>query len=368
MISSRGGSRRSGAILAALVFTLAAVPGLATATDSRDLWIGSPNAQTNAGKLFATPVSVPAAAPAPVNSTIFVVQILSTDNQNLAHTILTIDWNNGVNAGLSLNDYYDPDGGDDASDTFCDTAGSLITCDYGSLAALGQRTVAVVVDVAPTYVVAGQGVPLFWAKVETNNETGPNTQLFTADSGGSVANPNNPFRVGPLSANGLNTFVPPGQAKQLFTAALGTDGAGNVSTTINFVAHGVGDTFAIFEGTSNETTYPCPSGLACQPFYSEAIAQNSSFGSTPFFTWTLNALVPKPYTLAQGFVAHFSSPTVNDWTLYFKNKTAYCGTDIAAKIATALHCIVFATLSKPVNGFSTLSVQVVMDAQGGMKL
>jgi hypothetical protein len=326
------------------------VPGLAIAANTRSLSIGSPPIPANAGKLLPTPVSVPAAG-APLNSTIFLVQVLSTDNQNIANTVLTV--NAGTAAGLALNDIYDPQGGSD--DSFCGTSGNVITCDYGSLAAGTERTIAVVVDVTPAFVVAGQST-LFSAQVTTNNENGTNQQLFTANSGN--------FTVGAFSANGLSTFVPPGQAKQLFTSALGTAGAGNLSTTVSFTSTG-GEVVAINEGTSTQALYRCPTGLSCQPDFSEVVTTSGSFDTSPYFLWRLTALVPKAYTLSQGFVAHYPTGAQNpDWTLLFKSKSSFCG---SLEITSNGHCIRTLTLSKPVGNFSTLVVEVVMDHQGGLK-
>jgi hypothetical protein len=377
VIDSRIRSRRSGAILVAALFMIAAMPGLATAANTRSLFIGAPNAVTNDGKLFPTPVSVPAASPAPVNSTIFVVQIKSTDNQNISHTVLTVDWNAGPNTGLSLNTFFDPDGGDDASTTFCTPSGTLITCDYGSLTpALSERTIAVVVNVAANYTVAGQLKPLFKAQVTTNNENGSNKQLFAADSLG--------FGVGAFSDNGLKTFILQGRTGvELSTSPTTVSGAGKISTAIKFNTT-VGEEVSITEGTSSNSLYPCPNlpGLSCQTGYSEVLTTSGSFSSAPYFKWTVTALVPNSYLLSSGFVVHYLSPT--DPTpdiLYFKNSSSYCPADPAAKIAAENWCIFVAptltkvdkansllTLTKFDKTFNQLLVEVVMDNQGGMKI
>jgi len=377
VIDSRIRSRRSGAILAAALFIIASVPGMATAANSRTLFIGSDlsakddqGVPLQSGQLFPTTVTVPGDAPAPKNSTVFLVEILSTDNQNLAHTVLTVEANHLNATGLSLNTFYDPDaGGHDADQPVpCSSSGNTITCDYGSLAARGERTIAVVVDVARTYVAPVPAQPLFWAKVETNNETGPNQQLFVAASGPSSDDPTppTPFNVGAHSEDGLNTFVPPGLAKQLFTSGLDLSGTDNLSTFISFTAHGAGDRVAITEGTSDSSHYPCPTDLVprCQGGYSEVKTSTETFGSTPYFTWMLTAKVPKTYTLSQGFVVHFDTLTHSDWRLLFKDKSSFCGTLVITSIG---HCIKSLSLSKPVGGFSTLIVEVVMDHQGGMK-
>ena len=56
------------------------------------------------------------------------------------------------------------------------------------------------------------------------------------------------------------------------------------------------------------------------------------------------------------------------WTLFFKNKSALCGTDVGAKIASAHQCILGApTLTKIDRTTNLLIVTVVMDHQGGAK-
>jgi hypothetical protein len=369
VIDSRVRGRRSGAILAAALFIIAAMPGLVTAANSRMLFIGSPDAQTNDGKLLPTTVSKPGPG-APDNATKFVVQIKSTDNQNIAHTVLTIDADKQHAAGLSLETFYDPNpaGQDDASPDFCGRSGDVITCNYSNFSA-GTRTIAVIVDVTSDYV-APALQPLFWAKVTTNNENGSNQQLFIAASGPVVGDdtPPAPFNVSAFDANLLTSFAPPGQAKHLFTSA--PSGDNKLSTTIDFTAHGTGDTVAITEGTSTDTTYKCPTFLSCETTYSEVITSTETFG-TPYFKWTLTALVPKNYTLSQGFVVHYPKGAqtynpVNDqyWILYFKDKTSFCG---ALEITSNGHCISSLNLTKPVNGFSTLTITFVTNHQGGAK-
>lgn len=347
------------------------MPGLVTAGNSRTLWIGSPDAQTNAGQISATPVSKPGPG-APDNATLFIVQIKSTDNQNLAHTVLTIDADKQGAAGLSLETYYDPNPAapDDASSDFCSPNGDVITCNYGSLTAGSTRTVAVVVKVTSDYV-APASQPLFWARVTTNNENGSNQQLFIAASGPTAGDdtPPAPFNVSGFDANLLTSFAPPGQVKHFFTSA--PSGDNKLGTTIDFTAHVAGDTVAITEGTSSSTTYQCPSFLRCEVAYSEVITSTETFGAPSYFKWTLTALVPKSYTLSQGFVVHYPKGAqtydpVNDqyWILYFKDKSSFCGT---LDITSNGHCIKSLDLTKPVNGFSTLTVEVVMDHQGGLK-
>jgi hypothetical protein len=369
VIDSRIRSRRSGAILAATLLIVAAVPGLVTAADTRILWIGAPDLTVdttpadgipdNSGKLFPTKVSVPDTGKGPY-ATLFQVEILNSGGQNLAHTTLTINADVQNLTTLSRATIYDPDGGNDASSAFCTPpTGDVITCDYGSLGAGASRTVAVVVNVSDAYDAAHQIAPLFSATVTTNNENGSNTQTFTATS---LA-----FTVDAFNANSLSTFALDGVSENLSTSAVGGAG-GNLNTNVNFNTSNK-ELVTINEAASTAALYPCPPGLSCQPDYSEVTTTSGSFTTSPFFTWKLTAIVPKTYVLAQGFVAHFATgTTTNDWILYFNDKTALCGTNIAAKIASAGHCIKTLSLTKFDKVSSLLLVEVVMDHQGGMKI
>ena len=354
MTGSRVHGRRLAAILASGVLASALISGLATAKNTRTLWIGSPDAQANSGKLLPSTVSVPA-ADAAVNSTAFLVQAKSTDNQTIAHLILIVNWNYSNNAGLSLNTIYDPNGGTDADP--CTVAGNLITCDYGNLGARGQHTIAVVVDVAPTFDVGTQATPLFWAHVQTNNENGSNQQIFIADSGS--------FGVSAFNGDKVNTFVPPGQTRTLFTSPVG--GSNTLQSKVNFTTPG-GKIVAMTEGTSTNSLYKCPNGLSCQPLFSEVTAGDGAFPTNPYFTWTLTAIVPKAYNKSQGFVAHYPTGAKDaDWALLFKNSSSLCGTNLDAKIAAQGHCISALSLTKIDQNTQLLVVTVVMDHQGGMK-
>ena len=396
------------------------MPGLATAADTRILWIGAPDLAVdtngdgipdNSGKLYVragtgqqlpTKVSKPATDTGP-NATMFQVEILNSGGQNLAHTILTInaDAQSSVRCpivppatepsatcldSLKRIAIYDPDGGNDADSTFCTPAtGDVITCNYGSLPALGSRTVAVVVSVSDGYDVTKQTRALFSATVTTNNENGQNTQTFSASSGPELDSNGDPipgspaFTVDDTAANSLYTFVLDGvDNENLFTSGVGGNG-GNLNTNVKFDTSNK-ELVQINEGDSTTSGfYQCPSGLSwrCINEYSEVTTTSGSFGGPDFFTWKLTALVPKTYALSQGFVAHypagattfvFNDPTNAYWLLFFKNKSALCGTDVAAKIATAGQCILGApTLTKYDKTMNLLVVTVVMKNQGGMK-
>jgi hypothetical protein len=332
---------------------MATLAGTVTGANSRDVIIGSapltPPDFVNSGKLVSTPVTQG-------GTTMFTVEVKSNDNQTIAHTNLTVTVASSP-AGLSIADFYDPDpNGTDAS--FCGVNGNTISCDYGNLAGFAERTIAVVVNVSADFPTNATG--LFSAVATTNNENGSNLQSFPADSGG--------FAVQAASANGLQTFVPPGQLKQLNTAGLNTAGAGKLSTAIKFAASAQGDAVAINEGTDPVGKYACPSGLTCQPDYSEVAFTHSGFGA-PYLTWTLTALVPSTYTLSKAFIVHYTSATASDPVMFVKDKTAWCGSDLDATMAAKHQCINVATLSKPdkATGLSTLVLQAIFDHNGGAR-
>jgi len=343
-------------MLATTVLTFALVPGLASAADTRLLSINMTQ---------PTPVSVPDDGLGPY-ATMFQVQIANTGGQNLAHTVLTIAANAGA-AGLSYAVKYDPDGGNDASDTFCTPSGNTITCDYASLGANASRTVAVVFTVSDGYVAPASGA-LFTASATTNNENGSNTQTFPVNSGS--------FAVSAFGENAVSTFVLDGViGENLFTSPVG-GAAGKLNTNVTFNTANK-ELVSINEGTTGSgvnALYQCPSGLVCQADYSEVTTTSGSFTNAPFFTWKLTAIVPKTYSLSQGFVAHYPAGattyltnTPGYWTLLFKNKSALCGTDIEAKIASASQCIKTLSLTKFDKTNNLLVVEVVMDHQGGLK-
>jgi hypothetical protein len=336
---------RLGAIVATALITLALMPGLASAADTRllSLTMSTP-----------TRVSVPASGKGPY-ATMFKVDATNTGGQNLAHTVLTINANATNNSKLALATIYDPDGGSDAG--FCAISGDVITCDYSSLGAGASRTVAVVVAVSSNYV-AGTG-PLFTASATTNNENGSNTQTFPKDSG--------TFAVEAEGTNTLSTFVLDGVVgENLATSDVAASNKLNTNITFN---NGTKQLVQINEGTSTAAVYPCPAGLTCQADYSEVLTDTGSFTTSPFFTWKLTAIVAKTYSLSQGFIAHFdeSDKTTTDWILYFKDKSAQCGTNIDAKIASAGQCIKTLSLTKFDKTNNLLVVEVVMDHQGGLK-
>ena len=381
MTGTRVRGRRIGGILAASLFILASLPGVATAANTRFLWIGQPDLTVdtvddgifkpdNNGILVPSTVSVPSQGTGP-NATRFYVEIYNSGGQNLANTVLTVNADAQTLAGLDLvaAATYDPDGGTDAS--FCTASGDVVTCNYGSLPSGATRTIAIVVNVSDAFTATSTS-GLFTASVTTNNENGSNFQTFGADSG--------TFKVSAFGDDSLSTFLLEGNDKHLFTSPTGSKG-GNLSTDIKFNAANK-ELVSINEDSSGDGTtgfYKCPNGLSCQSLYSEVTTTSGSFSSAPFFTWTLTAVVPKTYSLAQGFVAHyptgartfdFSDTTNAYWILYFKDKSALCPlTDaaLASKIASVHQCLYTPTLVKIDKNTNLLTVKVVMDHQGGLK-
>ena len=352
---------RLGAILATALFTIALMPGLASAANTRDLLIGTPVLTTdNSGTLTPTPVSRPLGAN--LHSTYLAVEILSNDNQNLAHTVLTVTV--PKQTGTTVHDPFDPGPSTTDAEPCTRTNGqtsTVFTCDYGSLEAFGGRTIAIVIDVASTFTVAGQAVPFASAQATTNNENGTNQQLFPADSGS--------FRVQDFNANHLDSWVPNGtHGKAFSTAALGDIGAGKLSSTISFDTS-ANETISLTDGTTVPNgKYQCPTApvvLSCQSDFSEAVTATGSFTSSPYFTWTVTALVPKTYSLSQGFVAHYlTGATDPDWILMFKAKSSFCG---SLEITSNGHCIRTLSLDKYDKTNNKLTLVLVMDHQGGLK-
>jgi hypothetical protein len=336
----------------AVLLVMAVSAGTVSGANSRDLVIGSAPLIApdfaNSGKLLPTPVTQG-------GTTMFTVEVLSNDNQTIAHSQLSISIATSP-AGLTLSQFYDPDGGTDAST--CSASGNVISCDFGNLPAFAERTIAVVVDVSATFPTNATG--LFSATSTTNNENGSNLQLFTATS--------DPFTVQPASANGLTTFTPPGQKKKLETSALGTTGAGRLQSTVEFTADGDGDTVALSDGTNPTGKYACPTGLTCQPDYSEVLFSRSDFGN-PYLKWSLKALVPGTYALSKGFLVHYTSAGTADPVMFFKDRTVYCGSDVAGKLASSGQCLQLVTLSKvdKATGLATLTIEAYFDHNGGSR-
>jgi hypothetical protein len=367
VIGSRVRGRRSGAILAATLFIIAAMPGLATAANTRGLLIGSP-VLTGATKgiLTLTPVSVPVSPN--VHSTYLEVEILSTDNQNLSHTVLAVTLPKQT-TDITVHSPYDPAGGTDAD--LCTRSDGLVntvfTCDYGSITpANPERTIAFVMDVASTFNTATQAATFASAQVTTNNENGTNQQTFPADSGS--------FQVQARNANHLASWVPSGQLQKSFSTSGLNDSTsgdpGNLSSTITFDTS-ANETVSLTDGItikSPTSKYQCPTVpvvLTCRDDYSEAVTTSGFFSASPYFTWTLTAKVTKAYSLSQGFLAHYdtNAPDYN-WILFFKDKSSFCG---SLEITSNGHCIKYLNLTKPVGGFSTLTITFVTDHQGGAK-
>ena len=351
---TRARSSKVAIVATAVLIATGMLSGPVSAADSREMYLGSAPLTApdfaNAGILLPTAVSQG-------GTTMFTVSLVSNDNQTVAHAEMSVAIAT-TPLGLTLDTFYDPDGGTDADD--CEAVTGGIDCDFGNLPGFAERTIAVVVNVSSTFPTAGAGA-LFTASATTNNENGSNQQLFAASSGN--------FAVTGADPNALKTFAKPGLAKHLETSAIGTANAGKIQTLIDFTADGGGDTVAITDGANPSGKYACPAGLTCQADYSEVLFERTSFGDDPYLKWTVKAQVPGTYTLAKGFLVHYTSATTADATMFFKDKTVYCGTDVAAKLASAHQCIQTATLTKvdKATGFATLTIVAYFDHNGGSR-
>src|SRR5262249_28310121 len=147
-----------------------------------------------------------------------------------------------------------------------------------------------------------------------------NTQKFIAASGPSADDPDAPspgFAVSAFDKDTVLTFALPGSSNSLANSA--------VTSTNKLQAKVAFDTangkiVSITEGTSTNVLYKCPTGLqqTCQPTYSQVTAGDGSFPDSPYFTWTLNALVPNTYNKSQGYVIHYPTGSKDsDWILLF---------------------------------------------------
>ena len=135
----------------------------------------------------------------------------------------------------------------------------------------------------------------------------------------------------PGNANLVDTFIPPGQAKQtISTSALGDTDAGNLQTQISVPA-GTSGKVHVKDQNVADVSFPCPGGYVCQSDYSTA-AVNDGATLSPYLEWTLIAIVPSTYKLQQAFVAHYFDNGTLDVLLVNKQKDA-CST--TAKVPCA---------------------------------
>lgn len=387
--------RKLAALVAGAALALTAVGSAAvTATNSRDLYIGSDLVDANgaiidnvvnatgapghdlipdnAGPNPLDPGNLGVLTPTAVNagfSTAVPIQILNGDNQTIAHVSLVFPAPSTLTKpfpSLAANGLtYNALGGQDQAS--CGPVGSPIvtgvSCTFDNLAAGAVRSFFIVIDASQATTAAN----LFSAEVTTNNENGSNLQTFDASSG--------TFQVQAASPDGLSTFVPPGQLSKTYNTS--PVGSGNkLQTKLGFTQSPGGNLVSIGEDTTTSTSflYKCPDGLACQAPETTISVQDGLSGSStqftsPFLTVTLTALVPKTYSLSKAFVAHYgASVTIPDWTLFWSTKSTRCGTNVAATLATLNQCFNSATLSKPnPDGTQTLVLQVTVKHNGGMR-
>ena len=366
--------RKTAGLVMGTAIALSAIgSGMATAANSRTLYLGTglvdatgslidsnhDGIPDNDGVLIPTAVSAGYATAVPI-------QVVNGDNQTIAHVNLTFPipgYPTLVDGGLTF--VAPVQGADGAA---CTPVGSPtvtgVTCNFDNLAAGAVKSFYIVLNTR----VATTAVNLVSVQTTTNNENGSNLQLFTAASGA--------FKVAPASADGLNAFVAPGQLRKLFnTNAVG--GSNKLQTSLDFTESAGGNLVSIAEtdGGSTSFLYTCPSGLSCQPIETTVSVQDGLTGSAtqftgPYLTITLTALVPKTYTLSKAFVAHYGASTSTpDWILYWGTRSTRCGTNVAATLATLDQCFNSATLSKPnADGFETLVLQVTTKHNGGLRM
>jgi hypothetical protein len=376
--------RKLAGIVGVSVLAMSAVGGTVSAANSRILYVGT-NLVDATGTIIdlvnnvtglTPPDGIPDNAekltPTPVNagfSTAVPIDVLNVDNQTIAHVNLAFPAPAPVGSplpsGLTVSSIEGVDAGACSIVRNLAGAGIGVTCNFDNLAGGAVRRFYVVVDAAT----ATTALDLFTAQVTTNNENGSNLQVFNATSG--------TFRVQAANANGLSTFVKPGQGNKTYNTNA-VAGSNKLQTKLNFNQSAGGNLVSIAEtdGGSTAFLYTCPTGLTCQPFEATISVQDglsgaaTDFGQSPFLVVTLTALVPKTYTLSKAFVAHYgASVTVPDWTLFWNDKLTRCGTDVAATLATLDQCFNSATLSKPnADGFQTVVLTVTMEHNGGTRM
>jgi hypothetical protein len=348
MRANEGNRRRMGAwrrlaVLAGAAMIVTSMVGASTVTaaNTRLAFVGSPPVPTTApdptatGLLTFTPVTAGGATKVDY-------AVHSYDNQNLTHVFLNLPSATVPQAaGLTVATVY----GADAGSCTWTAGGTTVSCDFGKLTPRKpDRAITVVWNVAATFDTAQ--VPVFTASLQVNEETNPNgtnVQVYQANSGTA--------QVEPGSANLVDTFIPPGQAKQtISTSALGEVDAGSLSTAITVPANQSGTVHLKDLNTSTDP-FVCPAGYVCQSDYS--IAAIPSF-SGPYLEWTLTAIVPSTYRLQQAFVAHYFDDGSLDVLLLNKQKDA-------CKTANTVPC---ATFSQTGN---VVTIYVRTKSNGGMR-
>ncbi len=190
--------------------------------------------------------------------------------------------------------------------------------------------------------------PVFTASLQVNEQTNPNgtnVQVYQANSGAAQVTASN--------ANMVDTFLAPGEGGPIFTAGLGTQGAGNLQTKINVPAIASGGQVHVGDQNTGSVPLACPSGYVCQNDYGTA-SVNGGATISPFLEWTLTAVVPSTYKLQQAFVAHYKDNGSLDVLLLNKQKDA-CTTP------TKVPCATFSQVG------NVVTIYVRTKSNGGMR-
>jgi hypothetical protein len=221
--------------------------------------------------------------------------VKSYDNQTISHVILSIP---SVSAPtpdglLTINTVYGAN--EDACGDW-QKGDTILTCDFGNFGAFGERSIAVVWDVAQSFDTSTTHV--FTASVRTNeqlNPNGSNGQIYEATSGAAL--------VSSFSDNALATFNLGGPAS---TSPLGSGDAGNLQTTVNLLQNngGNGNVVQVSEGTDGvQPAYCVARNLSCQPDFT-VVSVNGGSAVSPYLETVLTAKVPKTYNVKKAFVIH----------------------------------------------------------------
>jgi hypothetical protein len=240
----------------------------------------------------------------------FDAKFQSNDNQTIANVKFTVRANVPVftppaTGGVTINTVF----GDDAG--LCPTpsgTSSTITCNFGNVTSLDDRSISILAKV-------DKGIPVsnsitFTASAETNNENGSNVQVKDATSG--------TLNVVAFSANSLTTASLAGQVS---TDEFGKPGAGNLQTKLNLLQDngGKGNLIVITEGTNaTQPSYCVELKLTCQPDFVD-VTVNAGNTVTPYLETVLTAKVPSSYSIKKAFLLHLTNGVV-DFVLF--NSTA----------------------------------------------
>ena len=237
--------------------TLLSTAGSALAGTTRDIYVGSdPAFSADPGTLTFSPVTAG-------GSSVTNVFVKNIDNQTLNHVVLTFLLNQG---GVTLSGTAF---GTNASS--CSSDGTTLTCDFGQLKQKATRSWSMWVDAA------GSGSFQFNGKVffdESLNPNGGNTQINDVFGTVDVGSPN---------CQNVQTFVPPGQVKNL-NLPTGLTGC-NPDQQSGLVIPAKADGSLVTLGDGGTAT-GCPSGFTCM---GDTITASVNGGAPvdPYLKWTV---------------------------------------------------------------------------------